>query len=74
MCETIYVRLLHEGSEAFRPVPAIKISDTVYQIDPAAPYNEEDETWEFGPGSKVEVRQPKDFRGEVRTIAVRLCL
>jgi hypothetical protein len=70
MLSTIYVRLLGEGSEAFRPVPATKISDSVYVIDPAAPYDQDDETWEFLPGSKVVVEEIRDFTGILRLIAV----
>ena len=55
----IYVRLLDEGSEAWRPVKAKKISTNVFEIVEQA-YDRDDEKWEFEPGDKVVVVETKD--------------
>ncbi len=49
--ETIYVALLGEGVDAWRPVAATNEGGSVYVISdaPAPP----DEEWEFAPGSRV---------------------
>ena len=52
----IYVRLLDEGVDCWRPVQAHLITDNHYQIDAGQPYDEEDEKWEFPPGTHVLVR------------------
>ena len=51
----IYVKLLNEGTEVYRPVTAEKISESVYKMHGFELYDEEDETWEFKPGSLVSV-------------------
>jgi hypothetical protein len=55
--ETIYVRLLDEGTEVVRPAPARRLSEGLYELLPTANYNPADENWEFLPGSKVAVQQ-----------------
>jgi hypothetical protein len=50
---TIYVYLLDEGTDTWRPVEAEELESGRYRIvGPAAP---EGETWEFPPGSIVRV-------------------
>ncbi len=71
--EEIYVKLLNEGTEVYRPVPAERISVSVYVIDHAAPYDTADETWEYPPGSRVHVR-PRLLGGELKLVAIRLDL
>jgi hypothetical protein len=51
--DVIYVRLLEEGTDAYRPVPATRLESSVYVIDPQAPYDIADEVWEFPPGTRV---------------------
>jgi hypothetical protein len=69
--EEIYVRLLNEGTEVYRPVPAQPIGSSVYLIDHRTPYDAADETWEFPPGSRVQVTQ-RLLSGEIKLIATRL--
>jgi len=71
MSDTIYVKLLGEGTDVFRPVPAEKVADSVYLIDPSARYNVADEEWEFPPGSRVRVEERKLSGGRQR-VAVAL--
>lgn len=48
---TVFVRLLEEGVDVWRPVPARRLSEATYQLsDTPAP---EDETWSFQPGDIV---------------------
>ena len=55
MTKTIYVRLLDEGVDVWRPVEAEKISDGVYQL--VGVQNNSDEKWEFESGSIVRVEK-----------------
>jgi hypothetical protein len=54
--DTIYVALLNEGIDVWRPVEAERLSPDSYRIldqdyDPAI------ERWEFGPGTVVRCRK-----------------
>lgn len=52
----VYVRLLGEGTEVYRPVEALPVTkDTVRLLDPEN-YDGEDEDWEFKPGSVVRLK------------------
>ncbi|HEX4186900.1 MAG TPA: hypothetical protein VHY83_03280 [Solirubrobacteraceae bacterium] len=46
----IYVELLDEGVDVWRPVPAIPEGADVYRLPDKKPA---DETWAFPPGSRV---------------------
>lgn len=48
----IYVALLDEGVEVWRPVLAAPLHGMVYRIL-AQPYDREAERWEFEPGDEV---------------------
>lgn len=69
MQNVIYVRLLGEGTEAFRPVLAKEIGNCVYEIDVLNPYDPEDEVWEFRPGTRVKVK-PQYLSGGLELVAV----
>jgi hypothetical protein len=71
--DEIYVRLLDEGTEVYRAVPATQLGSSIYLIDPHASYDTEDETWEFPPGSRVVVIR-KVLSGEMRLVAIHLDL
>ncbi len=49
--DTVYVRLLDEGVEVWRPVPAERVSEGAYRLSDAPP--PEDEAWTFQPGEVV---------------------
>ena len=55
---TVYVYLLDEGTDVWRPVSAEWLGDSIYRIvsGPPAP---EDEKWEFAPGEIVRCRHQK---------------
>jgi hypothetical protein len=50
---TIYIRLLDEGTEVFRPTQAEELPDGVFKLRPTPKYDPDDEHWEFKPGSLV---------------------
>jgi hypothetical protein len=68
---TVYVRLLDEGVDVWRPVPATDMSNGRYRLIATENYDSADETWEFLPGATVEaeVRQLTDGPN---LVAVRL--
>lgn len=47
---TIYMQLLDEGTDVWRPVEATQVADENYRIEGEVP---EEEVWEFAPGSAV---------------------
>jgi hypothetical protein len=51
--ETIFIRLLNEGTDVWRPAVATKIDENVYRIEMPDNYDPEDEEWEFKPNSIV---------------------
>ena len=57
MKNTIYVRLLGEGVQVYRPVSASQITSRVYVIDGYEVYDPDDEEWEFFPGTHVVVEK-----------------
>jgi hypothetical protein len=59
--ETIYMQLLGEGVEVWRPVEAERRNDGLYVILSRPP--DETETWMFPPGSVVRCEE-KAFSGE----------
>lgn len=64
---TVYVRLLNEGVDVWRPVRAVRLSDTTYRLsDEPRP---EDEAWSFEPGAVV-VAESRAGDPEQRVIAV----
>jgi hypothetical protein len=58
---TVYVRLLDEGVEVWRPAAAVELGDGLYRLMESDTCGA-DELWEFPPGSRVrcEVRQMSD--------------
>jgi hypothetical protein len=53
---TVFVSLLDEGVDVWRPVSAEHIRDDIYRIV-GEPPDPEDEKWEFLPGELVRCRQ-----------------
>jgi hypothetical protein len=48
----IYVALLNEGTDVWRPVQAVTVEESIYQVAPEQE-PDSDETWEFQPGDFV---------------------
>lgn len=67
--KTIYVQLLNEGSEVYRPVLSKKINDFLYELLDNN-YDPEDEEWEFLPGTIVVVEE-KILSGKKELVAIK---
>jgi len=67
---TIYIRLLEEGSWAYRPVTACRINENIYKVEGHEIHFTDDEVWEFTPGTIVVVEEKK-LRGGIVLVAVR---
>ncbi len=50
--EQIYVALLNEGVDVWRPVQAVRLRENIYRILEQH-YDSAIETWEFAPGEEV---------------------
>ena len=68
---TIYIRLLNEGTEVYRPVPSLQQGDNIYKVFGNDIYDPNDETWEFLPGSVVICEQ-RQLSGEICLVAKSL--
>lgn len=65
---TVFVRMLDEGTDVWRPVQAIRLGETTYRIaDDPVP---EDEAWVFQPGDVVVVEHRQGGAPETTLIAV----
>ncbi len=60
---TVYISLVDEGVDVWRPVVAEHIRDDVYRIV-GEPTDPEDEKWEFLPGQHVRCRLQQLSEGE----------
>ena len=49
----VYVRLLDEGTDVWRPVPATALSDGTFRLLEPNGYDPNAEKWEFPPLTKV---------------------
>jgi hypothetical protein len=69
---TIYVELLDEGVDCWRPVVAIRLGARVFQIanDEVVPHLEH---WAFRPGTVVECVEKTFESGERGLVAIRAC-
>lgn len=61
---TIYMRLLDEDLEVYRPVQAIAMNEGVYKILDAD-YDPSAEQWEFIPGTLVCCKNKKTSDGDI---------
>ena len=68
--QTIYVALLDEGVDVWRPVQAERVRTGVFRILPMNP-DPEDERWEFPPGSVVRCEEREVSEGRA-LVAVAL--
>jgi hypothetical protein len=67
----VYVRLLGEGVDVWRPTPARYIDGVHYVLLAPDDYDSISETWEFPPGSRVRVEMRELDSGPVM-VAVSL--
>jgi len=66
---TVYVRLLDEGTDVYRPTLADRTSEGFYRLRATEDYDPEDERWEFLPGLVVRCALIRLHGGE-RLVAV----
>ena len=64
---TVYVRILDEGTDVWRPVQAKLIRGRMYVL--STDLCPEGERWEFAPGSQVRVKRQKLSGHEVLVAA-----
>ena len=64
---TLFVRLLDEGTDVWRPVEAHRVSAVIYRITDTPP--PVDERWSFHPGDTV-VAETRDSGGGAILVAV----
>jgi hypothetical protein len=60
----IYIALLNENVNVWRPVKAKAIKNNIYLIV-EQPYDSDIETWEFKPGEKVLCKQIESNDGKI---------
>jgi hypothetical protein len=63
--ETVFVRLLDEGTDVVKPTSALPLGDGSFQLLPTSDYDPETETWEFLPGSKVQLERTVRSDGSI---------
>lgn len=66
----VYVRLLNEGTDVFRPTSGTVAGKNLVQLLPTANYDATDEEWEFTPGAVVEYEQ-RTIEGKDVLVAIR---
>lgn len=66
---TVYVSLLDEGIDVWRPANATQVGPMTYLLEPQS-YDANHERWEFLPGTIVEC-QHKQLSGGMVLVAVR---
>lgn len=71
MTTTIFIRLLDEGTEVFRPTEAEILEGGIFKLLPTSDYDPEDEHWEFILGTVVR-GVPRKLEGGDVLIAVGL--
>jgi hypothetical protein len=69
--ETIYVRLLDEGTDVWRPTTAVRLPDGTFELLPTGDHGPAIETWEFPAGSVVECEVRDEGPDRIR-VATRL--
>lgn len=67
MNATIYIPLMDEGTDVWRPVSAERVADEIYRVTSTPP--DDTETWEFTTGDTVRCREQSFSSGERRLVA-----
>lgn len=66
----VYVELLDEGSQVWRPTHAQEIGRELYKLLPTTNYDPEDEAWAFLPGENVRLKEVNSPDGTKMMVAV----
>jgi hypothetical protein len=67
MNTTIYISLLDEGTDVWRPVSAEQVSGDIYRVTGTPP--DDTESWEFATGDMVRCREQTFASGERHLVA-----
>ena len=70
MSEVVYMPLLNEGTECWRPVHARHVANDIYEI--AACHKSDEERWAFPGGSRVHCRKKVFSDGKVGLAAFEI--
>lgn len=68
--KVIYVALLDEGTDVWRPVTAIELPGGLFKILPPHELHDNEEVWEFVPGSIVSIEMMTSSDGTTFPVAV----
>ena len=68
--EKVYVELLEEGTDTWRPTQAIPLGNNLYKLLPTPDYNPKDEIWQFLPGTVVRCVDRRDEKLQKILVAV----
>ena len=68
--EKIFVYLLNEGTDVWRPTLGRKVDNMIFEVLPTPEYEAQDEEWEFVPGTIVECEE-RHLGGDRVLVAVR---
>jgi len=60
----VYVRLLNEGTEVFRPTQALDLGGGLFKLMAGPGYDLEDEEWEILPNTTVRVEMHHGASGD----------
>jgi hypothetical protein len=66
----VYVRLLDEGTDVWRPVPALAFPDGTFQLTKPEGYEPDAELWEFSPDARVKCSPRRFADGEEGLVVV----
>jgi hypothetical protein len=69
--ETIYIPLLNEGTDVWKPVSAERMSDGTFRVCGPIP---DEEQWAYQPGGRVVVRDRAFSGGQTALVAERLAI
>jgi hypothetical protein len=69
---TVYVRLLEEGTDVWRPAPAVELSDGVYQLGEPSGFDPSAELWEFPPHTRVRCTTKRFADGTEALVAIAM--
>lgn len=67
----VYVRLLDEGVDVWRPVPATVVSGGTFRLAKPKDYDPESETWEFPPHTLVRCETKRFAGGKEGLVAIQ---
>lgn len=68
--ETIYVYLLNEGTDVWRPTQARRVAGMRFEVLATTDYDPEIEVWQFEPGCVVECEE-RVIGGQLSLVAIR---